>query len=95
MPVPAVPERLEVDAATVRRLIAAQFPGWSGLPVRPVPAQGWDNRSFRLGPDLLVRLPTAAEYALAVAKEQRWLPVLAPATSRPATSWSATARRSR
>nr|WP_281355155.1 hypothetical protein [Phytoactinopolyspora limicola] len=28
---------------------------------------------------MLARLPTAAEYALAVEKEHRWLPVLAPA----------------
>ena len=39
---------------------------------------GWDNRSFRLGDDLLVRLPSAEGYAGAVAKEQEWLPRLAP-----------------
>ncbi|WP_308208415.1 aminoglycoside phosphotransferase family protein [Paractinoplanes aksuensis] len=38
---------------------------------------GWDNRTFHLGPDMLVRLPSAAEYALAVDKEHRWLPILA------------------
>jgi aminoglycoside phosphotransferase (APT) family kinase protein len=73
-----VPDRREVDVATVRRLIAAQFPHWAGLPVRPVAVGGWDNHSFHLGADMLVRLPSAAEYALAVEKEQRWLPVLAP-----------------
>ena len=39
---------------------------------------GWDNRTFRLGPDLLVRLPSAEAYAAQVRKEQRWLRVLAP-----------------
>jgi aminoglycoside phosphotransferase (APT) family kinase protein len=73
------PERITVDAEQVRRLVAEQFPDWAGLPVVPVAAGGWDNRTFRLGDALLVRLPSAAEYALAVAKEQRWLPVLAPA----------------
>ncbi|WP_026875796.1 aminoglycoside phosphotransferase family protein [Jiangella gansuensis] len=77
--VPPVPDRKLADAALVRRLIAAQFPQWSGLRVRPVDAQGWDNCTFRLGDDMLVRLPTAEEYALAVEKEQRWLPVFAPA----------------
>jgi aminoglycoside phosphotransferase (APT) family kinase protein len=72
------PERIAVDAEQVGRLVADQFPRWSGLPVAPVAAGGWDNRTFRLGDELLVRLPSAAEYALAVAKEQRWLPVLAP-----------------
>ncbi|MCZ2827936.1 aminoglycoside phosphotransferase family protein [Modestobacter sp. VKM Ac-2986] len=67
-----------LDEALVRRLIAAQFPRWDDLPVARVEPGGWDNRTFRLGPDMLVRLPSAAEYAEAVAKEQRWLPVLAP-----------------
>jgi len=35
------------------------------------------NRTFRLGAELTVRLPTGDWYALQVHKEQRWLPVLA------------------
>jgi aminoglycoside phosphotransferase (APT) family kinase protein len=77
-PVGPVPQRHHVDVALVRRLIATQLPHWAHLPVRPVPAEGWDNRTFRLGATMLVRLPSAAAYALAVEKEQRWLPVLAP-----------------
>ncbi|WP_328649546.1 aminoglycoside phosphotransferase family protein [Amycolatopsis sp. NBC_00348] len=73
-----VPQRLTVDADQVRRLVAEQFPRWAGLPVRPVADGGWDNRTFHLGDTMSVRLPSAAEYALAVTKEQRWLPVLAP-----------------
>ena len=46
--------------------------------VRAVDPGGWDNRTFRLGADLLVRLPSRARYVAQVAKEQRWLPVLAP-----------------
>lgn len=71
--------RAGIDAALVRRLIAAQFPRWSDLPVTPVPVDGWDNRTYRLGEDLTVRLPTAAGYVPAVAKENEWLPRLAPA----------------
>lgn len=74
-----VPDRKRVDIGLVEQLIAAQFPQWSELQVRPVDKQGWDNSTFRMGDDMLVRLPTAWEYALAVEKEQRWLPVLAPA----------------
>ncbi|WP_026922214.1 aminoglycoside phosphotransferase family protein [Glycomyces arizonensis] len=70
--------RAGIDAALVERLIAAQFPQWADLPVRPVAIDGWDNRTYRLGEDMTVRLPTAAAYALAVEKEHRWLPVLAP-----------------
>jgi len=62
----------------VRRLVASQFPQWADLPVWPVPTSGWDNQTFRLGQRLSVRLPTAREYALAVDKEHRWLPILAP-----------------
>ena len=45
---------------------------------RAVEVDGWDNRTFRLGDDLTVRLPSGDWYALQVEKEQRWLPVLAP-----------------
>lgn len=58
--------------------MAAQFPQWAELPVTPVPVDGWDNRTYRLGDAMTVRLPTHASYAPAVAKEHKWLPVLAP-----------------
>jgi aminoglycoside phosphotransferase (APT) family kinase protein len=80
------PERLGVDTTTVRRLVAQQFPQWSTLTVGPVRNPGWDNYTFRLGDDMVVRLPSAAEYALAVEKEQRWLPELAPHLSVPIPS---------
>ena len=73
-----LPQRVAVDAEQVRRLVADQFPQWAGLPVRPVSNGGWDNWTFHLGDGMSVRLPSAAEYALAVDKEHRWLPVLAP-----------------
>jgi aminoglycoside phosphotransferase (APT) family kinase protein len=66
-----------IDPELARRLVASQFPQWAGLPVRPVGA-GWDNRTFRLGEDLLARLPSAARYVAQVKKEQAWLPRLAP-----------------
>lgn len=67
-----------IDAALVRRLIAAQFPQWADLPVRQVEAGGVDNRTFHLGDDMTVRLPSNAGYAPQVDKEHRWLPALAP-----------------
>lgn len=77
-PPPPAPHRDAIDAALVRRLIAAQFPAWADLPVEMVSPGGWDNRTFRLGDALSVRLPSAAWYAAQVAKEHRWLPALAP-----------------
>ncbi len=70
--------RAGIDAGLVGRLVADQFPQWRDLPVVPVEADGWDNRTYRLGSGLSVRLPTADSYVPAVDKEQRWLPVLAP-----------------
>ncbi|NDL55864.1 aminoglycoside phosphotransferase family protein [Phytoactinopolyspora mesophila] len=70
--------RAGIDAGLVRRLIAAQFPQWSGLPVTPVEKDGWDNRTYRLGDRLTARLPTHEAYVAAVDKEHRWLPRLAP-----------------
>ncbi len=72
-----MPQRVTVGVDQVRRLVDDQFPQWSALPVRPVDESGWDNVTFRLGDTMVVRLPSAAEYALAVDKEQRWLPALA------------------
>ena len=67
-----------VDAALVTRLIASRFPQWADLPITPAEPNGWDNRTFRLGAGMSVRLPSAARYAAQVEKEHRWLPVLAP-----------------
>lgn len=74
-----LPKRVSVDVAQVERLIAEQFPQWAALPIAPVANSGWDNLTFHLGDTMLLRLPSAREYALAVDKEHQWLPVLAPA----------------
>lgn len=71
--------RAGITADLVRRLVRSQFPRWGDLPVVPAEVEGWDNRTYRLGKDMSVRLPTATGYAPAVAKENRWLPRLAPA----------------
>jgi len=51
------PGQLDVAPETVRGLIARQFPPWRELPVRAVPTQGTVNALFRLGDDLVARLP--------------------------------------
>lgn len=69
---------MDIDIALVHRLVANQFPMWKDLPIQPVANSGWDNRTFHLGERMLVRMPSAAEYAAQVEKEQKWLPKLAP-----------------
>jgi aminoglycoside phosphotransferase (APT) family kinase protein len=77
-PWPALATGTVLDAALARTLVDAQFPQWRSLPIRPVDADGWDNRTFRLGDELSIRLPSGPWYAEQVAKEQEWLPLLAP-----------------
>jgi aminoglycoside phosphotransferase (APT) family kinase protein len=68
----------EITVELVQRLIAGQFPKWSDLAVTEVIPNGWDNRTFRLGDQMSVRLPSANRYTHQVQKEHHWLPVLAP-----------------
>lgn len=71
-------DEVDINVSLVRRLVAAQFPRWADLPIEPVESGGWDNRTFHLGEDMAVRLPSGPWYALQVEKEQEWLPKLAP-----------------
>lgn len=66
-----------MDEALVRSLLKAQRPEWAEQPLSPAGA-GTDNTMYRLGDDLLVRLPRTPGNARAVAKEQTWLPRLSP-----------------
>ena len=72
------PDELDVDAALVRRLLAEQFPDWADLPLEPVFPRGTDNRLFRLGDELVVRLPCRERTVKTLEKEREWLPRLAP-----------------
>lgn len=69
---------VDTDAALVGRLLAAQFPLWVGLSLTPVRSAGTDNALYRLGDELVVRLPRIPEAVAQVEKEQKWLPRLAP-----------------
>lgn len=69
---------MKIDVSLVESLIERQFPQWADLPVIEVEPNGWDNRTFRLGERMSVRLPSAASYTGQVEKEHRWLPKLAP-----------------
>ena len=70
--------KVDINVSLVGQLVTAQFPQWADLPIRSVEFDGWDNRVFRLGEDMTVRLPSAEAYTPQVEKEHRWLPRLAP-----------------
>ncbi|QNP61573.1 aminoglycoside phosphotransferase family protein [Streptomyces genisteinicus] len=74
-------DEVPVDGAVVRELLREQRPEWAGLPLAPAGA-GTENTMYRLGDDLLVRLPRTAGAAGSLAKERHWLPRLAPLLGR-------------
>src|SRR6266511_4042961 len=71
-------DEIEVDEPVLHRLLAAQFPQWADLPVTRVAESGTDHALFRLGDDLVARLPRIAWADGQSALEAEWLPRLAP-----------------
>src|SRR5215204_712045 len=71
-------DELDTDAALVERLLIEQFPHWADLPIEPVLPMGTDNALYRLGDDMVVRLPRRPRDSITLEKERWWLPKLAP-----------------
>jgi aminoglycoside phosphotransferase (APT) family kinase protein len=71
-------QSMDISVSLVEKLIAMQFPQWADLPIEPVAFGGIDNRTFHLGKEMSVRLPSAEGYSAQVEKEHRWLPKLSP-----------------
>lgn len=67
----------DISEPVVRSLLAAQHPDLADLPLRRVDG-GFDNRLWRLGEDLAVRLPQTENAPFLLARERQWLPALAP-----------------
>ncbi|MFJ8077324.1 aminoglycoside phosphotransferase family protein [Streptomyces sp. NPDC096176] len=72
------PDHMGSGVSLVNSLLAAQFPQWAQLPVKAIDSAGTSNDMYRLGDDMVVRLPRTDGSANDVAKEHRWLPRLAP-----------------
>ncbi|WP_344357873.1 aminoglycoside phosphotransferase family protein [Streptomyces gobitricini] len=66
-----------IDVDLVQRLVGGQFPRWAGLGVERFPSGGTVNDVYRLGDDMLVRLPLTEDGAADVVMERTWLPRLA------------------
>ncbi len=72
-------DELAIDLALVRALVDRDVPEHADVPLRPLGSSGSDNALFRLGADLLVRVPRQPGGSAMIAKEARWLPHVAPA----------------
>ena len=66
-----------IDPSSVRALLLEQHADLAHLSLIEV-GEGWDNRLFRLGDNLAVRVPRRAASAALIEHEQRWLPELSP-----------------
>ena len=71
-------DEIEVGDTIVRRLLRSQMPNLAELPLIAVEPWGTDNAIWRLGSDLVIRLPRIHWAAGQVELEARWLPRLAP-----------------
>jgi aminoglycoside phosphotransferase (APT) family kinase protein len=71
-------DEVHTDVSLVRRLLDGQFPQWAGLPIAAVRSAGTDNAIYRLGDDMVVRLPRIHWAVGQADREHEWLPRLAP-----------------
>ena len=70
-------DELVIDVGLVRILVDTSFPAWSSLPLAPLDVAGSSNALFRLGDELLVRLPRQPGGSETIEKEALWLPRMA------------------
>lgn len=71
-------DEVAVDEGLVRTLLRAQFPDLAHLPLAVVEPWGTDHGIWRLGADLVVRLPRIGWADGQAGREATWLPHLAP-----------------
>lgn len=71
-------DEVDTNVSLVVRLLTTQFPQWADLPIEPVHSAGTDNALYRLGDDMVVRLPRRERTSRTLEKEHQWLPRLAP-----------------
>jgi aminoglycoside phosphotransferase (APT) family kinase protein len=71
-------DEVDVDEALVQALLADQLPDLADLPLTIVEPWGTDHAVWRLGDELVVRLPRIRWAASQPAREATWLPRLAP-----------------
>ncbi len=71
-------DEIPIDAELVRGLVARAMPAYADAPVRRLASSGSTNALYRLGEDLLVRLPRQPGGSVTISKETNWLPLMEP-----------------
>ena len=69
---------IKTSVEVIKRLLDEQFPHWAELPIKPVSSAGTDNALYRLGDDMVVRMPRINWAIEQVERDHQWLPRLAP-----------------
>ncbi|HKI74134.1 MAG TPA: aminoglycoside phosphotransferase family protein [Pseudomonadales bacterium] len=71
-------DQLHSDEDLVRGLLEAQFPQWSSLPITAVPTSGTESAIYRLGNEMVVRMPYLPSRDDQLEKLFHWLPAIGP-----------------
>ncbi len=69
-------DEIPINIELVRKLVDNKFPHFATLSLRRLSASGSSNIQFRLGDELLVRLPRQPGGSAAIEKEERWTPII-------------------
>lgn len=84
--VPGLPAaEVAITRSLVRELLQEQVPQWAGWDLSYV-ATGWDNEVYRLGDELLIRLPRRKMGEATGRNERQWLPKLVRETGQDVAS---------
>jgi aminoglycoside phosphotransferase (APT) family kinase protein len=70
-------DQIDSNAALVHSLLSVQFPRWANLSIEAVRSTGTDNALYRLGNEMVVRMPLRPSATHSIDKEHRWLPLMA------------------
>ncbi len=71
-------DEIPIDDELVRGLVSRAMPAYADAPLHRLASSGSTNALFRLGEDLLVRLPRQPGGSASISKEAAWLPVVGP-----------------
>lgn len=74
-------DELRISEELVRRLVHRSFPAYASCDIAALGSSGSSNALFRLGSELVVRLPRQPGGGATIEHEARWLPCVAKAVA--------------